>query len=449
MKLLNKYVYKNFINIYAEKKLLTKQPDNCPCRRKIIMKKIKKKQHNIRKTIIMMTLSFLLIFLINNCLNEIYDVMDSIGSRLDARRLVMTFSQSVYNEIGEKIEEYLKENSNIIDFSKSTASPISVFGLREDYHIWGVDTFIPAVLKEYMITDIDELKDDEIIIAKYITEDSYDYPTKTMDYIDGEQYIGRQITCTAGIYDGFKGEELDTVEYTFKIVGVFDNITSGQHMDAYVSENITRKMTEEKNIFPDNYEETEDYYRYEPTVELTAFVKDYNDINTNERELEDICREAQDEMHMVTHIIMRSEGAYLFFEGIRLLGNMVGAYLIIRAAMNVYLYIRESLEKRKREFGILKAIGYNSGQISITMLKEAFLCICISLGVTFGVGNGIFAVINHYIRNNFNIYWNTIKLEMDIKVNLIILSVGVLVPMFGYIFSFAKIRKLEPMEALR
>ena len=38
---------------------------------------------------------------------------------------------------------------------------------------------------------------------------------------------------------------------------------------------------------------------------------------------------------------------------------------------------------------------------------------------------------------------------MDIKVNLIILSVGVLVPMFGYIFSFAKIRKLEPMEALR
>ena len=82
------------------------------------MKKIKKKQHNTRKTIIMMTLSFLLIFLINNCLNEIYDVMDSIGSRLDARRLVMKFSQSVYNEIGEKIEEYLEENSNIIDFSK-------------------------------------------------------------------------------------------------------------------------------------------------------------------------------------------------------------------------------------------------------------------------------------------------------------------------------------------
>ena len=99
------------------------------------MKKIKKKQHNTRKTIIMMTLSFLLIFLINNCLNEIYDVMDSIGSRLEARRLVMTFSQSVYNEIGENIEKYLEENGNIIDFSKSTARPIGVLGLREDYHI--------------------------------------------------------------------------------------------------------------------------------------------------------------------------------------------------------------------------------------------------------------------------------------------------------------------------
>lgn len=413
------------------------------------MKKIKKKQHNNRKTIIMMTLSFLLIFLINNCLNEIYDVMDSMGNRLEARRLVMKFSQSVYNEIGENIEKYLEENSNIIDFSKSTASPIGVFGLREDYHIWGVDTFIPAVLKEYMITDIDELKDDEIIIAKYITNDSYDYPTKTMDYTDGEQYIGKQITCSAYIYDGFKGEELDSVEYTFKIVGVFDNIKSGQDSDAYVSENIARKMTGEKNIFPGNYAETEDYYRYEPTVELTAFVKDYNYIEINERELEDICKGAKDEMHMVTHIIMMNEGAYLFFEGVRIMGNMVGVYLIIRAAMNVYLYIRESLEKRKREFGILKAIGYSSGQISITMLKEAFFCICISLGITFGVGNGIFAVINHYIRNNFNIYWNSIKFEMDLKVNLIILSVGILVPMFGYILSFAKIRKMEPMEALR
>lgn len=413
------------------------------------MKKIKKKQHNNRKTIIMMTISFLLIFLINNFLNEIYDVIDSMGNRLDARRLVMTFSQSVYNKIGDNIEKYLEENSNIIDFSKSTASPISVSGLREDYHIWGVDTFIPAVLKEYIITDIEELKDDEIIIAKYITHDSYNHPTKTMDYTDGEQYIGKQITCSVDRVDGHTGEPLDSVEYTFKIVGVFDNIKSGQHMDAYVSENITRKMTAEKNIFPDNYDETDEYYRFYPTIELTAFVKDYNNIETNKRELDDICREAGDEMYFVHHIIMRSEGAYLFFEGIRLMGNMIAAYLIIRAAMNVYLYIRESLEKRKREFGILKAIGYNSGQISIAMLKEACLCICISLGITFGVGNGIFAVINHYIRNNFNIYWNSIKLEMDLKVNLLILSVGILVPMFGYFLSFSKIRKMEPMEALR
>lgn len=413
------------------------------------MKKTKKRQHNKRKTIIMMTLSFLLIFLINNCLNEIYDVMDSMGNRLEARRLVMTFSQSVYNEIGETVEKYLEENSNIIDFSKSTASPISVFGLRENYQIWGVDTFIPNVLKDYMITDIDELKDDEIIIAKYITPDSYDYPTKMMDYTDGEQYIGKQITCSVDRVDGHTGESLDSVEYTFKIVGVFDNIKSGQDSDAYVSENITRKMTAEKNIFPDNYEETEEYYRFYPTIELAAFVKDYNGIETNVTELRNICREAQDEMHMVTHIIMRSEGAYLFFEGIRLMGNMVGVYLIIRAAMNVYLYIRESLEKRKREFGILKAIGYNSGQISITMLKEALFCICISLGITFSVGNVIFAVINNYIRNNFNIYWNSIRFEMDLKVNLLILSVGIIVPMLGYFFSFAKIRKMEPMEALR
>lgn len=413
------------------------------------MKKIKKKQHNNRKTIIMMTLSFLLIFLINNCLNEIYDTMDSIGDSLDARRIRMTFSQSVYNEIGESIEKYLEENSNIIDFSKSTASPISVFGLRENYQIWGVDTFIPDVLKDYMITDIDELKDDEIIIAKYITPDSYDYPTKTMDYTDGEQYIGKQITCSVDRVDGHKGETLDSVEYTFKIVGVFDNIKSGQDCDAYVSENITRKMTVEKNIFTDNYEETEEYYRFYPTIELVAFVKDYNGIETNVAELRNICEEAEDEMYLVSHIIMRSEGAYLFFEGIRLMGNMVGVYLIIRAAMNVYLYIRESLEKRKREFGILKAIGYNSGQISITMLKEAFFCICISLGITFGVGNVIFAVINHYIRNNFNIYWNSIKFEMDLKVNLIILFVGIIVPMLGYFFSFVKIRKMEPMEALR
>lgn len=413
------------------------------------MKKIKKKQHNNRKTIIMMVLSLVLLFLINNCLNEIYNVMDSIGNRLDARRIVMTFSQSVYDEIGDNIEKYLEENSNIIDFSKSTARPISVFGLRDDYQIWTVDTFIPLVLKDYMITDIDELKDDEIIIAKYITEDSYNHPTATMDYIDGEQYIGKQITCSAYIYDGFNGEYLDSVEYTFRVVGVYDNIKSGQDSDAYVSENITRKMTGEECIFPDNYEETENFYRFEPTVELAAFVKDYNGIETNVTELRNICSEAEDEMHTVTHIIMMNEAAYLIIEGVRLMGNMVAVYLIIRAVMNVYLYIRESLEKRKREFGILKAIGYNSGQISITMLKEACFCICISLGITFGVGNGIFAVINHYIRNNFNIYWNSIKFEMDLKVNLIILSVGIFVPIFGYILSFAKIRKMEPMEALR
>lgn len=366
-----------------------------------------------------------------------------------ARRIVMTFSQSVYDEIGENIESYLENNSNIVDFSKSTAMPISVFGLKDDYQIWAVDTFIPSVLKDYMITDIDELNDDEIIIAKYITNDSYNHPTATMDYIDGEQYIGKQITCSAYICDGFTGEQLDSVEYTFRVVGVYDNIKSGQDSDAYVSENIIRKITGEKNIFPDNYAETEDYYRYEPTIELAAFVKNYNDIETNVRELRDICGKAEDEMYTVTHLIMINEGAYLIFEGVRLMGNMIAVYLIIRAVMNVYLYIRESLEKRKREFGILKAIGYNSGQISMAMLKEACICICISMGITFGLGNGIFAVINHYIRNNFNIYWNSIKFEMDLKVNLIILFVGILVPMFGYVLSFAKIRKMEPMEALR
>lgn len=413
------------------------------------MKKTKKKQHNNRKTITMMVLSLLLVFLINNCLNEIYDVMYSMGNRMVARRIVMTFSQSVYDEIGENIESYLENNSNIVDFSKSTAMPISVFGLKDDYQIWAVDTFIPSVLKDYMITDIDELNDDEIIIAKYITNDSYNHPTATMDYIDGEQYIGKQITFSAYICDGFTGEQLDSVEYTFRVVGVYDNIKSGQDSDAYVSENIIRKITGEKNIFPDNYAETEDYYRYEPTIELAAFVKNYNDIETNVRELRDICSKAEDEMYTVTHLIMINEGAYLIFEGVRLMGNMIAVYLIIRAVMNVYLYIRESLEKRKREFGILKAIGYNSGQISMAMLKEASICICISMGITFGLGNGIFAVINHYIKNNFNIYWNSIKFEMDLKVNLIILFVGILVPMFGYVLSFAKIRKMEPMEALR
>ena len=199
------------------------------------MKRTKRKnRHSNKKNIIMMVLSLFLIFFINNCLNEIYETIDNMENRLIARKINMKFSQSVYDGVGKDIEEYLDTNENILAYSKANSSSVWVMGLEEEFKIQVVDAYIDDVMDDYMITDIKELQDDEIVIAKYITADDYVTPDKTMNYTDGEQYIGKSISCEFWRCDGFTGEEKESIDYTFKVVGVFDNIKAAMNSDAFI-----------------------------------------------------------------------------------------------------------------------------------------------------------------------------------------------------------------------
>ena len=423
------------------------------------MKKRKKKYKTIKKPVIMLSISLLLLFVVNNFMMSIYKFADNELNKLESRQVLIDMTDYNYDLMGKDIIAYLDSNPNphIVDYTIGRTN----LKCADEKYGGEIDllAFTEKIIEPYMITEgIDKLADDEIIIGKYLTR-AEGADEEQDGYIDGEQFIGDTITSEKKQYfidpETGKTRLESTKQYKLKIVGVYDNVSAGeQYADGFVSQKTLNELSAYKEqIFPDKYMQDEYKSKSSAGKAISIVVDDVGN-------MEDVCNEVQkvlddiagDEVPLNAS---RTDGiipdaSFYMLKDMQGFINFIAAFFLVCTVISVYSYIKECMDRRKKEFGIMKAIGYRTSGISKLMLKETLLEIFIPLAVTYGIGTCIKLLVDSFIKSEFDIYIQaSLEYYMAIEVSILIISIAVLIPMFGYIMSIMKIDKIEPMEVLR
>lgn len=410
----------------------------------------RKKEKSIVKPIVMMTVSLILIFLINNFIMLIHNYLDSTLEKMIARTVKIELSEKEYEAVGDEIVSYLEEGNeeHIIDYAEGHVQGA------------GLEAYSEKAMEQYMITQgINELKDNEIIICKYITDSSTYTNNGAKEYQDGEELIGETITINVDkeSFNPDTGEEktLDSREYTFKVVGVYNNAKTDSYASGLISKDMMKEMTDfTATVYYDK--KVGEYKKYYYN-EINVIVDKAENVDSVAANLELVCQEFVKNEGIIKYgsIVSTSNtieftDAMKIIYGIQFFVNFIAAFIIVCAGINIYLYIRQCTDRRKREFGIMKAIGYRTMSISRLLLRETLLEIIIPLSVTYIFGIIVTFIINGYIKANFNVFvQEMIHFSISGSVSAVIISIGVVIPLLGYGAGVIKISKIEPMEALR
>lgn len=120
------------------------------------------------------------------------------------------------------------------------------------------------------------------------------------------------------------------------------------------------------------------------------------------------------------------------------------------AGLVMYSIYSISVYQRIREYGVLKALGSTNFKIFKFMLYELSILSIVALPVGIIIGMSGAQILNHFV-GNINTEVQGLKTQFVIPTNIIILAIIciMLVALIISIFTFIKIRKLPPMDAIR
>lgn len=410
----------------------------------------RKKNKTIKKPITMITFSLILLLLINNIMASVFNVLNSATDSVEGRKISVQMSRAAYEAIGSRLEACLKQSTEVVDYYMGNSVYISQSKDNDIVLGNGVAAYT-LELEKYMITDNTSLEDGEILVEKYIGIDGRNL-TDGDGYVDGEQLIGKTIVmdCRLEVFNMESGESvrLESISKEFKIAGVYDNLKTGEYAGVIMTKNAYRGIFEEAAARIDDYTDSAgigntDEYNYC----ISVIVDKAENIETVKQKLGTLLLDQ--EVHISALEIYETEEVQTL-RTIHFFCNFVAVFFILMSAINIHTYISDSIDRRKREFGIMKAIGYRDAGVSKVLFRETLMEIFIPLAVSYGVALVLFTVMNKLMEANFSVLYSyLLKLHLNIEVNLIVVAVAVCIPFAGFVEGALKINRLEPVEALR
>lgn len=407
----------------------------------------RKHKKGIAKIIVLMTISLCILMSVNNGFEIIGSMFNGLSETIKARRLEISMSWEEYNEIGEDVLDKLDtlENEHVsgVYLGGTVGGKIAE---SNDCEV----TYVPEeVLEEYMNKKDFTLKDDEVILPKYVNEAG--------EYIERseEEYVGKNIEYT--IYKKEYTYESETLispteeilnekVYTLRVAGLYDDAKSG--IEGMIVSNET--LMEMKNFSKPRQDNDSEVYIASADMEVSIFITidDY--------------KNAEEVQKSINTVILKDYGlsadVYEFgatnefygLQAIQIFANLISSFLFVCAILSLFSYIKDMMNRRKQEFGVMKAIGYKTSGICKGLIKELLPEIIIPLGTALILGKISAIVIDNVIKNNLSVYEYAM---FDVKLygNILALVIGMAVglPILGYVLTVKKISRLEPMEALK
>ena len=125
----------------------------------------------------------------------------------------------------------------------------------------------------------------------------------------------------------------------------------------------------------------------------------------------------------------------------------VGLFFAVFAALMLYNFISVSINYKKREIGILRAVGARSSDVFGIFFNESMIITLINFVLASVVSTVTVFFINSFLRTEYG-FALTI-LNIGIRQYLLILGVGILVAFIGSFLPVMKIARKRPIDAIQ
>lgn len=416
------------------------------------MKKRRKKKKKIsaRKNIVVLTISLFLLLVVNNFVGGLNDYVSScILNYLDNKTFTFTYAREESEELDEEVWSFIQEQEEVVAFFNYGMDYICL----EDIYLEGqeadedkmvyAESYSASVMKDYINgSEIKELKDDEIIVGRYASFSLSWIADLNVDeeIMDMQDYVGKTMTCI------LKDTESDEVlkKYTFRIVGVYDNIKAGKTNIFYVSDNVRQEMLELLDYHISAIDEDGNEEKFYMTY--------YQVITDNSRsntELDKKLHQKFPEMISTFHPVDYPDILVYILTGVILVGDFIIFYILINSISNIIYVTEDNLRKRRREFGILKAIGYKDKDLRNILLKESLISSAKAIVISAAGGLVLFGIFRWLVLHKLNIFFSSMSFSTRPHTFILYLVVGLGVPLIGFGYGYRRLKNISAVEALR
>lgn len=418
------------------------------------MKKCRKKEKKIsaRKNTIVLTVSLFLLLVINNFVGGLNEYVSScIMNYLDNKTFTFTYIVDESEELDEEVQSFIVEQEEVVACFHYGMDYISLENIclegqedDENKRVY-VESYSARVMKDYIKgREIEELNDDEIIVGRYASFSLNWIADLNGDeeLMDMEAYVGKTMTCLLKERT-FDGQVNVLKKYTFRIVGVYDNIRAGKPNIFYVSDNVRQEMLE----LEDYHTSAIDEYGNEEKFYMTYYqvITDNSSSNT---ELVKKLHQKFPEMISTFHPVDYPDILVSILTGVILVGDFIIFYILINSISNVIYVTEDNLRKRRREFGILKAIGYRDKDLRNILLKESLLSSAKAMGISAAGGLVLFGVFRWLVLHKLNIFFSSMSFSTKPHTFILYFVVGLGVPLIGFGYGYRRLKNISAVEAL-
>ncbi|MCD8119800.1 MAG: ABC transporter permease [Lachnospiraceae bacterium] len=430
-------------------------------------RKIPGRTANIRRSIATLTLALLVIYCVDNvALSYLSEINRTLDESVETRTMMVSvfagyrhsgaeeYADS-YKEGEEYMEEFYKDEKPEEFLAWLDASPdlysyverevVAMKAEDPDLGWLTAGSYDQAAMEPYLLTEgCGVLSGNEALIAKYITSDGLGnyFPTLEQNEVfDGGQLVGQTISVTYR-RTGYDGNVKEDVTCEIKIVGCYDNVAAGlANYDILMAADELKSLT--------YMDESEDLYDGEGNVipwdyidelQYNVVLKDYSMFVS----FRDYVEEEFD-LHPVCITSISSADSWIL-TGISFVVNLIMITLAVNSTLSLIYAIERDIRMRRREFMLLKAMGYRDGDVNQILFRETIGMIGCALGITMLAGNLFLAAVHVILPSFLGIYFEHISIVPQAGVVLLTLAIGFGAPLVGYLAGVKGLKKLESVR---
>ncbi|MBO5477944.1 MAG: FtsX-like permease family protein [Clostridia bacterium] len=244
--------------------------------------------------------------------------------------------------------------------------------------------------------------------------------------IDGESLIGKSIEITYYSYEYIENSapiKKDKYTKTLKVIGVYDQDENMMNVnECYINFSDISDIMDIR-LEGNNYSGID-------TQGVTAIVDSSLNVNQVVETLES----------MDLRVIVRSVVNEKLIKIINLTSIFVSSVIMIIAFINITISSIKSIEERRYEIGMLKAIGYNRKNIIGILVIENIIIGIAAFIITIIISLIAILLVREKIFSN-NISLKSIGLDLNLNTSMVSLIIALVVPVLSGIICSGKITK--------
>ncbi len=125
----------------------------------------------------------------------------------------------------------------------------------------------------------------------------------------------------------------------------------------------------------------------------------------------------------------------------------IGIFFAVFAALMMFNFISVSISYKKREIGILRAVGARSSDVFGIFFNESLIITLINFVLSSAATVAVITLLNHVLRTEFGLVLTV--LGVGVRQFALLLGLGVLVAFVGSFLPVMRIAKKKPIDAIQ